>query len=198
MPTDSDSLADEFLPRWDVASAHATLVRADPVTTFAAIKRADLSRSRVVRLLFWIRGLPTSRLTLASLSGAGFTLLGERPDREIVLGIAGRFWMPDGDLLPITPESFTGALEPEAVKAVWGFRVEPAGSGRTRLRTFTRVQATDAPARRWFRLYWFCVAPFSSLIRRAVLALIRREAEARQGSRRIIARRPVGPVIGGP
>jgi hypothetical protein len=187
MPPDPEPLLDHFMPRWEFASTHATLVRADVVATFAAIKRTDLGRSWIVRTLFRLRGLPTSRLTLARLRRPGFVLLGERANRELVLGIAGRFWTPGGDLLPITAATFTTTRQPGTVRAVWGFRVEPAAGGRTVLRTVTRVQAADARSRRLFRLYWFFVAPFSAVIRRVTLMLIRREAEARHRARRIVA-----------
>jgi hypothetical protein len=173
-----DSLLDRFLPRFDVATSHATLVRASPAATFAAVKRVDLGRSLLVRLLLGLRGLGTTRVTFERLTGSAFVLLGEHPGRELVLGIAGRFWTPTGHIRRIPSDRFATTTEPGTAKAVWGFRVEPAGDGVTRLVTSTRVLCADAAARRRFRAYWLAVKPLSGLIRRRALALARREAEA--------------------
>jgi hypothetical protein len=54
---------------------------------------------------------------------------------------------------------------------------EAAGSGRSVLRTETRVFAADAAARRAFGRYWLAVGPFSSLVRRRWLAASARVAE---------------------
>jgi hypothetical protein len=54
------------------------------------------------------------------------------------------------------------------------FWAEPSGSGST-LHTETRVRAGHRAARRWFRLYWLVVRPFSGLIRRRWLRAAARE-----------------------
>ena len=67
------------------------------------------------------------------------------------------------------------------VKAAMNFLVESAGPGRSTVTTETRVIATDPVSLRSFRRYWTIVAPFSALIRRRMLSLIRQQAE-RHGS----------------
>jgi hypothetical protein len=59
-----------------------------------------------------------------------------------------------------------------------GFLIEDQGDGWSRLRTETRVFATDASARRRFAVYWRLIYPGSSLIRHMWLDAIRRRAEA--------------------
>ena len=81
-------------PRYDTTEVHAVVVDADLDTTWEAIRRGDLGRSRVVRVLLELRNLPnrlqrvrTGRpwgserppLTLDDMARAGFILLGERP-----------------------------------------------------------------------------------------------------------------------
>ncbi|OKK04726.1 hypothetical protein AMK26_15585 [Streptomyces sp. CB03234] len=53
---------------------------------------------------------------------------------------------------------------------------EPDGAG-ARLRTETRVYATDPGAARRFTPYWLFIEPFSGLIRRDLLAAVGRRAE---------------------
>jgi hypothetical protein len=46
----------------------------------------------------------------------------------------------------------------------------------SRLYTETRVRCLGASSRRWFRLYWLVIRPFSGLLRRSMLRGIRTEA----------------------
>jgi hypothetical protein len=72
---------------------------------------------------------------------------------------------------------FVEFSEPGYVKAAMNFLVESAGPGRSTVTTETRVVATDPDSFRSFRRYWVIVAPFSALIRRRMLSLIREHAE---------------------
>ena len=117
------------------------------------------------------------RLTLERLVDGAFIRLGERPGREVALGLVGRFWTPSGGRVKVRPDAFRDCAEPGNAKVVWTFAVEPLGTGTTRLVTETRVQCLDAASRRRFRLYWLVVRPFSGLIRRAMLGAVAREAE---------------------
>ncbi|TMB67768.1 MAG: hypothetical protein E6J43_07850, partial [Chloroflexi bacterium] len=51
----------------------------------------------------------------------------------------------------------------------------PSGPG-TRLFTETRVRCLGVPSRRWFRLYWLVIRPFSGLLRRSMLRGIKIDA----------------------
>jgi hypothetical protein len=105
----------------------------------------------------------------------GFVLLGERPERELALGVVGRFWTPAGARLTLDAAGFRAFVAPGYAKAVWDFRLTPEVGG-TRLSTETRINCTDAASRRRFRLYWRIVGPFSGLIRIALLRAVAREA----------------------
>ncbi|MBT8401437.1 MAG: hypothetical protein KJO98_13235 [Rhodothermia bacterium] len=171
-------LATEHLPQWDVRSAHKTLVDADRSATFAAIKAVDLANDGVIRWLFRLRGMPGSRLTLDRLTRLGFIMLDERMGSEVVYGIVGRFWLPNGDLRQLAPAAFRDFDQPGFAKAVWTFKVQEIGEQQARLVTETRVQCTDAASRRKFRAYWSVVGVMSGLIRRRALRLIKARAEA--------------------
>ena len=172
-------LADEFLPVYDVIMRHAVSMPAPASAVWAALHRADFAGAWYVRALLILRGLRrpghTDRLTLDRVVRGVFIPLGERPGREIALGLIGRFWTPSGGRLTLAPQDFKGFARPGYAKAVWTFVVEPDGPAATRLVTETRVACVDAPSRRRFRLYWLVVRPFSGLIRHAMLAAVVRE-----------------------
>jgi hypothetical protein len=106
----------------------------------------------------------------------GFTTLDEVPGRELVFGIAGRFWRWNGDLRRIPDRAaFDAFAEDVCVKGAWNLRVDPDGAG-TCLSTETRVACFGEAARRKFRAYWTLIAPFSGLIRRVLLRGVARAA----------------------
>jgi hypothetical protein len=93
------------------------------------------------------------------------------------LGIAGRFWKPDGGIVrDLTPNEFADFHREGFAKAVWSFSLIPA-EGSTRLGTETRVQTYGRSATFQFLVYWLLVSPFSGLIRKAMLREVKRIAE---------------------
>lgn len=153
-------------------------VRAGPDRAYRAVREVDLSDSAVIRSLFALRGLPRrGPLSLDDLPRIGFVILAEDPGREIVLGLVGRFWRARGGLRRVAPGEFDAFAEPGFAKAAWNFLVEPAGGGRSAVSTETRVVTTDPASLRSFRRYWRLAGPFSALVRRRTLALIREGAE---------------------
>jgi hypothetical protein len=183
------SRIDHWLPRFDVAEQHETVVRAPREQVYAAVRRLDLSGSLVIRSLFLLRGLPalfTHRkrrgsplgLDLNALLRSGFTLLEEQPGEEIVLGLVGQFWTVSGGLVRVDPAGFPAFDRAGYAKAVWNFRLEPREDGAVRLTTETRVLCLDPASRRRFHFYWRVIGPFSGWIRRLMLRGIRRAAEA--------------------
>lgn len=170
-------LIDDFLPDFDVSERHEISVEAHPDRAYAAVKDLDLGRSRGIRALFALRGLPSqSHMNLDALFGLGFVLLGEEPGTEIVVGVVGKPWRPKGGVVRVKPKEFASFDRPGYAKAAWNFRVDEH-EGSSVVSTDTRVLATDEEARRAFRRYWRVIGPFSGLIRRRALALIREDAE---------------------
>ena len=181
-------LLDRYLPTYDVVERHATVVRAPADRVYAAIERADMGASPVARGLMALRALAagpraggggrTTRGTLGELLRRNFLPLADDPPRELVLGLVGKFWQPSGGVERIPPADFIAFARPGYAKAAWNFAVAPLPDGRgVRLTTETRVHCTDAASRRRFRAYWLLIRPFSGLIRREMLRVIRREAE---------------------
>lgn len=168
---------DLFAPHYDVAERHQTLIRAPTERVYQAVRSLDLSRSRLVRSLFRLRGMSDECLTLDGLLKMGFVLLDEVPNRELVLGLVGRFWLPSGEIQIVEAKDFRSFERSGYAKAVWNFSVEPQGAGVTRLATETRVFCLDEQSRRKFRLYWLFIMPFSGIIRREALRAVKRAAE---------------------
>lgn len=173
-------LIDRFLPDYDFAERHGIRVRADAAAVDACVRRLDLGGSPLARTLFRLRGMPADALRLDGLERLCFARLADEPG-ELVMGLIGRFWTPNGALERFAPENFTSFDRPGYARAVWNFSAEAIGPGETLLETETRIQCTDPASRRSFRRYWFVIRPFSGLIRRAALRSIRRDAET--GSR---------------
>src|SRR5262245_22217531 len=180
------ALIDELMPRFDEVERHERLVRAAPDAVWAALWRVDLLSSPLVRWLLMLRGAPSALLhphrparrrtvTLRQVLEHGFVLLGERPEREVALGLVGRFWTLRGERLTVDAPGFVAFDRPGYAKAVWDFRLTPEGDA-TRLSTETRILGLDADSRRRFRRYWRVIQPFSGLTRRAFLRAVDREA----------------------
>jgi hypothetical protein len=179
-------LIDRYLHEYDVVERHHELVLAPAEKTYEALRSVDLSRSRLVRGLLAARGLPRlvrgrrskpGSLTIDDLLRAGFVWLDEEPGRELVLGVIGTFWKPGGGVRRVEPAEFAAFDEPGLAKAVWNFRVLPDGSGRSFVTSETRVRVSDEATRRKFLLYWAAIGPFSGLIRKRALRLVKRDAE---------------------
>jgi hypothetical protein len=189
-------LIDDFLPHFDAVESHTTIVRAPVERVWAAIRTSDFGESPLVRALLAARAVPamlaTPRAALARVRvpgrapvtldqalAHGFVLLGEHPNRELLLGVAGRFWNPNGGVCHVDPVTFTRFQEPGAAQAAWNFTIRPLVGDKTMLTTETRVRCTDERGRVWFRLYWLVVRPFSGLLRLIMLRTIKRTAEVR-------------------
>jgi len=181
-------LIDDFLPAFDVSARHSLEIAAPIECAYAAVRRVDLGKSRVTRLLLTLRGLPRlfqaggraerDTMTLDDIVRGGFVLLGEQAPKEILLGVVGKFWTPTGGVQRLDPDGFRTFTQVGFAKAAWNFSLEPLGSNVTRLATETRVLCLDAGSRRRFRLYWLLIRPFSGLLRRSMLAGIKRRALA--------------------
>lgn len=170
-------LIDEFLTEYDFEETHSIAIHADALTVYEAAQEADFGESLIVRTLLRLRGMSADALSLRNLSYSKFRILGEVPAKELLIGLAGRFWTPWGDLQDVNAENFKAFDKSGYAKAVWNFSLAPDGKG-TRLTTETRIRCLDDGSRRSFGFYWTFVQPFSGLIRMEMLKTIKRKAEA--------------------
>ena len=210
MPSQTDSrpvtLADEFLPTYDVSDAVGVVVDADLDATWNALLAADLievgRRKPLVGVLGVLRMLPElaaqilhgerpsapERMTLHDiaklpLGEGGWALLGERAGEEIALGLVGKFWRPVIEFADVSAAEFVDFAEPGYAKTVYSLSVRALGDGRTLLSGLMRTATTDEHARRWFRRYWtFGVGAGAHMLVDGLLEMVREDAEARAES----------------
>jgi hypothetical protein len=175
---------DDFLPHHDFSAAYEIRVRAPASVVYERLLNIDFNKLWLVRTLMTIRsGKRFPRQAVPGslhqrLQGTGFVILTEVPNQELVLGVAGRFWRPDGGrCMDLMAGEFVGFARPGFAKAAWNFRLHADSPGDTVLSTETRVKCFGATARCAFRLYWSLVGPFSGLMRKAILKQIKLEAE---------------------
>jgi hypothetical protein len=119
-----------------------------------------------------------TKLTLRDFERRGFAVLAEDPPRELLIGLVGAFWTPDGGVCTTDATRFRSQSTPGTARAAWNFVVKKRADGSVELSTETRVQPSDAASAWRFRFYWTFVRPGSGLIRRCMLNAIRREAES--------------------
>jgi hypothetical protein len=186
---------DAWLPEFDVSKRHAIRIPAPPERVWGELLRYDFGDSIVTAVLMGLRGYGFRRKRTGASQGStlperlerfAFTLLDEKPGEELVFGLVGKFWRPDGGLRRLSRDEFAAFAEPGFAKAAWNLRVRSGlhlphgGSGlhlpHCELSTETRVLCFGRSARRKFVLYWRVVEPFSGLIRWSLLRGVRRAA----------------------
>ncbi|HMA17373.1 MAG TPA: hypothetical protein VKS03_02950 [Thermoanaerobaculia bacterium] len=178
-------LLDDWLPEFDVSKRHAIQIAAPPERVYEEILRYDFGDSIVTTALMGLRGYGARRQRTGASQGSSlkerlerfaFTLLDEKPGEELVFGLVGRFWRPDGGLRRLSREEFATFAEPGFAKAAWNLRLNSGPGPACTLSTETRVLCLGESARRKFVLYWRFVEPFAGLIRWSLLRGIRRAA----------------------
>lgn len=178
-------LLDTWLPEFDVSKRHAISIPAPADRVYSELLRYDLGRSLVTGVLMTLRGYGLRRKRAREgqrsslpdrLEQFAFTRLEEKPGEELVFGLVGKFWRPDGGLLRLSREDFAAFREPGFAKAAWNLRIEPRPGSASELSTETRVLCLGEDARRKFLLYWRVIEPFAGLIRRSLLRGILRAA----------------------
>ncbi len=174
---EKDTLIDKYLRHYTFNEYHEIVVDSPIENAFNVATDFDLSKSRTIAWLFKIRGLPTKRLNLKDfIDDMGFTNLERNAPYENLIG----FWAR----LKIAPvpdyENFINNSISPWIKVVWNFQCVALGENKTRVSTETRVLCVAPFTRITFRLYWLIIKPFSGLIRKKMLKIIKEDSETRQ------------------
>lgn len=181
-----DALLDEFMRDYEVRERHEIAVAAPADVTLAAAAEMELQSSPVVRALFRareviLRSKPDSTTRpkglIEEMKSIGWGVLAESPGREIVMGGVTKPWEANPVFRALPPDQFAAFAEPDCVKIAWTLQASPEPSGGSTFSTETRAVATDAGARRKFRVYWSFLSPGIILVRSAMLPLLKRAAE---------------------
>ncbi len=178
---------DELLPDWNLRAAYQIVIRAPRSLVYECLLHTDFSELWVTRILMTLRSgrrMPRTRTPgdlRQKLQGTGFVVLEEVPEDELVIGVVGRFWRPDGGrFMELTASSFQEFSREGWAKAAWNFKLvaESTDPEATVLSTETRIQCFGQAARWKFGAYWSLVGPFSGLIRKEFLQHVKAKAEA--------------------
>jgi hypothetical protein len=158
-PSAPTTLLDSIMPAYEVQEVHSTHVDAPPAAAFAAILAVTPGETALARPFLWVRTLPARmsggrRMDDAVwdrpfLSVPDTAILGRTPDREIVVGLIGKFWrLRDGARVPVrSREQFVAFDRPGFAVSTLSVHVEPEAGG-CRVTTITRVRTTDPEAAR--------------------------------------------------
>ena len=169
-------LIDDFLPEYDFEETHDIVINADAGRVYGAINEVDFAESFIVRWLLRLRGMSGEAVSLRNLEYSKFKILGEVVNKEVLIGLAGRFWSPWGDMQKVDASNFCEFEKLGYAKAVWNFSLD-GSANETNLTTETRIRCLDDGSRRSFGFYWTFIQPFSGLIRIEMLKTIKRKAE---------------------
>jgi hypothetical protein len=177
---------DDFLPDYDFSAIYDIRINAEPSLVYERLLWLDFNEVWVVRLLEFARtgklvARPRVSTSLSQrLQGMGFVTLADVPTEEVVMGIAGRFWRPDGGrCMDLTADDFVGFNRPGFAKVAWNFKLRADAQEKTVLSTETRVKCYGQAALWKFGVYWTLIWPFSGVIRKAILNRVKTEAESR-------------------
>ena len=179
---------DDWLPQWQFEEVHHIRSSAAPAALLDAAAAYDPAHDAWITAALSLREAPArlgarlgarSALTQRPRFGLGdFVRLGRDGDAALAYGLAGRFWEPGYGLQPLAdPAAFLAPAPPDSARLLLGFLALPL-AGQTRLTTLTRVFCNSESARRRLAIYWAVIRPVSGLIRRRILADVRRAAEA--------------------
>lgn len=173
---------DLWMPEYEVAARYEREIAAPLDRVWSACLDVRTGRLAAVRWLFALRRLslrkPPDVPILDAITRSGFLILERDEPREIVLGVAGRFWTFSSGITRIaSPDMWRDYAENGSARSAMSFHLESLSPRRTRITTETRVQTFGPAARRRFAMYWMLVGPFSGLIRRVWLREIARLAE---------------------
>jgi hypothetical protein len=179
---------DSFMPDYDFAERHEMRILAQPETVMGAVREVTfgdigafetLGKIRNVAMLHSapvqvVKPVPKPMVSIIAGGSTGFFPLADR-EREFVFGMAGQPW--NNRAVRLKAETFREWMPEGQVKIAANLLVEDAGGGASRLISETRVQATDAAARRIMARYWRLIYPGSAMIRKSLLHAVRERAE---------------------
>jgi len=167
-------LLEKYLPAYTYREYHEIGVSASGTRAYYAARHLDFSESQTIQTLFQLRGLPTDDMTIEGFTRrVNFTLLEEIQNDEFVIG----FWAKHGVEKISDRNRFARDHTSMPLKVAWNFKVREIAPSRVRVSTETRILCTNPRTLVFFSLYWAVVRPFSGLIRKKMLGLIKARAE---------------------
>lgn len=186
------ALVDRYLPVFQFSETHECTVAAGPARTIEAAAAYQPLNDPFFRAMIGLREAPARLVSLVTGQDRPtsepfglheFTLLEQRED-ALVFGLIGQFWKLDYGLRPVADgDGFIAFDDGDAAKLVLRFSASRHDNGTTRLVTETRVFCPNLKTRLKFWPYWLVIRPVSGMIRRRILASIKRLSETAAGSK---------------
>jgi hypothetical protein len=170
---------DAWLPDPSVRVSHGRESSADPSQLWRAAQAVRLSDTRTLgRLVRWrIPGVPADASFDDLFRNPPFSVLHEE-DGALVSGLVGRIWTLRRDYPRLTdPQEFLEWSTPGTARVLFANWVEPAGDGRSALRSEARVEAVGIQGRIGVRAVRPLVRAFQYLIGSDGIATAVRRAE---------------------
>jgi hypothetical protein len=178
----------QFIPYPDLQISHRATVHAPASLVMETARTFDLTRTPMVRAIFWLRGMilrgkaaapDWSQGFLKAMLHMGWGLLAESTDSWLMAGTVCQPWLPDVQMTPLSPEKFIAYSAPNYVRIVWTLQAEAIDETHCRFTTETRAAATDEQARVKFLRYHRLFGIGMAMTRWLLLPAVRREAERR-------------------
>ncbi len=175
-------LLEHFIPEYHFSEYHQIPTNASTEHIYESIEKLDLSTSIITRTLYAIRRMPAHAVTLKGMEEVGFSILGKQQNKELVFGIIGRFWKIPPEIISIDNDKFESFNTKGYAKAAANIMIKEIGNKETIVSTETRVLCTSPGSRIRFLIYWMFIRPFSGIIRKEMLRIIKQEAERKTNS----------------
>ena len=166
-------LIETCLPDYHYREFHSIKIVSSSEDVYQQVINCDLSRSRVIRFLFRMRGLRQKFSTINDINRLGFVKLDEKPGEEILFGIISNRPTFNGCEIIKSPSEFIEYRSENIIKAVINLRVNSESSSNQIVSTETRVCCGSNKMKKSFRIYWFFVNPFSRMVRKLMLYQIK-------------------------
>lgn len=167
-------LLNKYLPKYTYKEYHEVQVCCSKEQAYSSARNLDFSKSKIIKFLFALRGLPTGDMTLEGFCrNVNFTLLEEIQNEEFIIG----FWANTGVEKILDREQFSVDNESRRLKVVWNFKIDPVEKDLIVVSTETRIYCSAMITKLVFSIYWMLVRPFSGLIRQKMLHIIKQSVE---------------------
>jgi len=167
-------LLDKYLPKYTYKEYHEIQISCSKEKAYEAARNLDFSKSKIIKFLFKIRGLPTSDLTLEGFSNqVNFTFIEEIKNEEFIIAFWAKIWVEK----IMDRKQFAIDNESRRLKVVWNFKINHVEDGLVVVSTETRVYCIAMITKLFFSICWPIIRPFSGLIRKEMLKIIKENAE---------------------
>ena len=148
-------LLNKYIPRFTYNEIHQIVVDCNQQNAFLITKELDIKPSFISKVLLKLRGLPTKDLTLQGFIGnVCFVYLEEDLYDEFIIDASQK-----------------------KLAIFWNFSFESLPGKQTIIRTETRILCLTKSSKIFFSIYWLFVKPFSGIIRKEMLRLIKRKVD---------------------